>query len=106
MFGLNENLKDTLTFNIFVLCQVFNEFNARKLEKKNVFQGVHKNKLFMGIVGITIFLQIMILEYLKRFGGGERLNWGQWGACFGIAAASWPISWVVKCMPVPKKSFF
>ncbi|RVX21891.1 putative calcium-transporting ATPase 13, plasma membrane-type [Vitis vinifera] len=48
IFGVSEKVKDTLIFNTFVLCQVFNEFNARKLEKKNVFKGLHKNKLFLG----------------------------------------------------------
>ncbi|RZC91976.1 hypothetical protein C5167_041409, partial [Papaver somniferum] len=52
IFGVNEDVKNTLIFNTFVLCQVFNEFNARKLEKKNVFEGVLKNKLFLGIIGI------------------------------------------------------
>ncbi|KAK9705442.1 hypothetical protein RND81_07G057400 [Saponaria officinalis] len=37
IFGVGTKVKDTLLFNTFVLCQVFNEFNARKLEKKNIF---------------------------------------------------------------------
>ncbi|KAF8080716.1 hypothetical protein N665_0926s0016, partial [Sinapis alba] len=35
IFGVTERVKNTLIFNTFVLCQVFNEFNARSLEKKN-----------------------------------------------------------------------
>ncbi|KAL5782715.1 hypothetical protein ACOSP7_007744 [Xanthoceras sorbifolium] len=106
IFGVNEKVKDTLIFNTFVLCQVFNEFNARKLEKKNVFEGIHKNRLFLGIIGITIVLQVVMVEFLKKFANTERLNWGQWGVCIGFAAASWPIGWVVKCIPVPEKPFF
>ncbi|EOY05827.1 Autoinhibited calcium ATPase [Theobroma cacao] len=106
IFGVTEKVNDTLIFNIFVLCQVFNEFNARKLEKKNVFEGIHKNKLFMGIIGITILLQVVMVEFLKKFADTERLNWGQWGACIGIAVVSWPIGWVVKSIPVPEKPFF
>ncbi|XP_031272648.1 putative calcium-transporting ATPase 13, plasma membrane-type [Pistacia vera] len=106
IFGVNEKVKDTLIFNIFVLCQVFNEFNARKLEKKNVFKGIHKNKLFLGIIAITIILQVLMVEFLKKFADTERLNWSQWGACISIAAASWPIGWLVKCIPVPEKPFF
>ncbi|OVA11918.1 Cation-transporting P-type ATPase [Macleaya cordata] len=106
IFGVNEKVKDTLIFNTFVLCQVFNEFNARKLEKKNVFEGVLKNKLFLGIVGITIVLQVVMVEFLKKFADTERLNWGQWGACIGIAAVCWPIGWVVKCIPVSDKPLF
>lgn len=106
MFGVSSTVKDTLLFNTFVLCQVFNEFNARKLEKKNIFEGIHKNKLFLAIISITIVLQVVMVEFLKKFANTERLNWGQWGACIGMAAASWPIGWLVKCIPVPEKPFF
>ncbi|XP_011027295.1 PREDICTED: putative calcium-transporting ATPase 13, plasma membrane-type [Populus euphratica] len=106
IFGVTERVNDTLIFNIFVLCQVFNEFNARKLEEKNVFKGIHKNKLFLGIIGITILLQVLMVEFLKKFADTERLNWGQWGVCIGTAALSWPICWVVKCIPVPEKPIF
>ncbi|KAA8527659.1 hypothetical protein F0562_035472 [Nyssa sinensis] len=103
IFNVTQKVNDALIFNTFVLCQVFNEFNARKLEKKNVFEGIHKNKLFLGIVGITIVLQVVMVEFLKRFADTERLNWGQWGACIGIASISWAIGWLIKYMPVPEK---
>ncbi|EEF45219.1 putative calcium-transporting ATPase 13, plasma membrane-type [Ricinus communis] len=103
IFGVTEEVKDTLIFNTFVLCQVFNEFNARKLEKKNVFKGIHKNKLFLGIIGVTIVLQVLMVEFLKKFADTERLNWGQWGACIGMATLTWPIGWLVKFIPVPEK---
>ncbi|XP_031098445.1 putative calcium-transporting ATPase 13, plasma membrane-type [Ipomoea triloba] len=106
IFGVSLGVNDTLIFNTFVLCQVFNEFNARKLEKRNVFQGIHKNKLFVGIICITVVLQVVMVEFLKKFADTERLNWGQWGLCLGLAAASWPIGWVVKCLPVPERPIF
>ncbi|XXG77317.1 hypothetical protein AAC387_Pa08g1489 [Persea americana] len=105
IFGVDESVKKTLIFNTFVLCQVFNEFNARKLEKRNVFKGLHKNRLFIGIVAMTIVLQVVMVELLKKFADTERLSWGQWGVCIGIAAVSWPIGWVVKCIPVAEKPF-
>ncbi|KAK4258021.1 hypothetical protein QN277_007533 [Acacia crassicarpa] len=103
IFGVSPEVNDTLIFNTFVLCQVFNEFNARKLEKKNVFQGIHKNKLFIGIIGITIVLQVLMVEFLKKFADTERLNWVQWGACVIIAVISWPLGWVVKFIPMPER---
>ncbi|XP_050240739.1 putative calcium-transporting ATPase 13, plasma membrane-type [Quercus robur] len=105
IFGVTEKVNDTLIFNTFVLCQVFNEFNARKLEKKNVFKGIHRNKLFLGIIAITIILQVVMVEFLKKFAGTERLNWGQWGECIGFGIVSWPIGWIVKWIPVPKRPF-
>ncbi|KAF3943159.1 hypothetical protein CMV_030252 [Castanea mollissima] len=74
IFGVTEKVNDTLIFNTFVICQVFNEFNARKLEKKNVFKGIHRNKLFLGIIAITIVLQVVMVEFLKKFADTERLN--------------------------------
>ncbi|KAI3469639.1 hypothetical protein Pfo_026302 [Paulownia fortunei] len=106
IFRVSKKVNDTLIFNTFVLCQVFNEFNARKIEKKNVLEGIHRNKLFMGIIGITIGLQVVMVEFLKKFADTERLNWGQWGVCIAIAAASWPIGFLVKCIPVPERPFF
>ncbi|KMS95136.1 hypothetical protein BVRB_012030 [Beta vulgaris subsp. vulgaris] len=106
IFGVGSKVKDTLLFNTFVLCQVFNEFNARKLEKKNIFEGIHKNKLFLAIIGITIILQVVMVEFLKKFANTERLNWAQWGACIAIAIVSWPLGWLVKFIPVADKPFF
>nr|XP_043609029.1 putative calcium-transporting ATPase 13, plasma membrane-type [Erigeron canadensis] len=105
IFNVDERVKNTIIFNTFVLCQVFNEFNSRKLEKRNVFEGLHKNRLFIGIIGVTIILQIVMVEFLKDFADTEKLNWGQWGICVGIAALSWPIGWFVKLTPVPEKPF-
>ncbi|KAF7151699.1 hypothetical protein RHSIM_Rhsim02G0030100 [Rhododendron simsii] len=105
IFNVGSKVNDTMIFNVFVLCQVFNEFNARKLEKKNVFEGIHKSKLFLVIVGVTIVLQVVMVEFLKKFADIERLNWWQWGVCVGFASVSWPIGWTVKWIPVPEKPF-
>ncbi|RVX03854.1 putative calcium-transporting ATPase 13, plasma membrane-type [Vitis vinifera] len=55
--------------------QFSNLVNAKKLEKKN--------KLFWGITGIAIVLEVVAVEFLKKFGDTERLSWGQWTACIG-----------------------
>ncbi|KAJ9696035.1 hypothetical protein PVL29_008343 [Vitis rotundifolia] len=104
-FNVDEKVKDTLVFNTFVLCQVFNEFNARKMEKQNVFKGIQKNKLFLGIVGFTIVLQVVMVEFLKKFADTVNLNGSQWAICIAIAAVSWPIGWIVKFIPVSDKPF-
>ncbi|KAJ1380791.1 P-type ATPase [Sesbania bispinosa] len=106
IFGVTSGVNDTLIFNTFVLCQVFNEFNARKMEKKNVFKGIHRSKLFLGIIGMTLILQVVMVEFLKKFADTERLNWWQWAVCIGLAAISWPIGWAVKLIPVPDTPLF
>ncbi|KAK7820121.1 calcium-transporting atpase 8 [Quercus suber] len=71
-------VKNTLIFNAFVLCQIFNEFNARKPDEFNVFKGITKNYLFMGIVGATVVLQVLIIEFLGKFTATVRLSWSHW----------------------------
>ncbi|KAJ1405873.1 P-type ATPase [Sesbania bispinosa] len=95
-------VKNTLIFNAFVLCQIFNEFNARKPEEMNVFTGVTKNRLFMGIVGMTFILQIIIIEFLGKFTTTVKLDWKQWLASLCIGLVSWPLAIVGKLIPVPK----
>ncbi|KAI3469645.1 hypothetical protein Pfo_026308 [Paulownia fortunei] len=103
IFRVQENVIGTLIFTTFVLLQVFNLFNAKELEEKNVFKGILKNKLFLGIAGITIILQVIMVELLNKFAHTERLDWKQWGVSIGIAAFSLPTGWLVKFIPVPKK---
>ncbi|XP_057960420.1 calcium-transporting ATPase 12, plasma membrane-type-like [Malania oleifera] len=105
IFKVGKKVKDTLIFNTFVLCQVFNEFNARRLERKNVFKGIHRNQLFVSIIGITIVLQVVMVEFLQRFADTERLSWSQWGVCIALASISWPLGLVVKYIPVGEKPF-
>ncbi|XP_071709269.1 putative calcium-transporting ATPase 13, plasma membrane-type [Rutidosis leptorrhynchoides] len=105
MFSVDERVKNTMIFNTFVLCQVFNVFNSRNQEKSNVFEGLDKNRLFMGIVGVTIVVQVLLVEFLKNFAVAEKLNGKQWGICFGFASLSWPMGMFVKLIPVPEKAF-
>jgi hypothetical protein len=42
---------------------VFNEFNARKPDELNVFKGITGNHLFMGIIAITVVLQVKALKW-------------------------------------------
>ncbi|XP_062008948.1 calcium-transporting ATPase 9, plasma membrane-type-like [Rosa rugosa] len=111
ILGLKEDntqaagVKNTIIFNAFVFCQIFNEFNARKPEELNVFSGVTKNYLFMGIIGVTFVLQILIIQFLGTFAKTVVLDWKQWLICFGIAIISWPLAIVGKLIPVPETPF-
>ncbi|EMS58368.1 Putative calcium-transporting ATPase 13, plasma membrane-type [Triticum urartu] len=104
VFGADEKGNGTMIFNSFVLCQVFNEFNAREIEKKNVFAGVLKNRMFLVIIAVTLVLQVVMVEVLTRFAGTKRLGLGQWAVCLAIAAVSWPSGWAVKFISVPDRT--
>ncbi|KAL1551848.1 Calcium-transporting ATPase 9, plasma membrane-type [Salvia divinorum] len=95
-------VKNTVVFNAFVLCQIFNEFNARKPDELNVFSGVTKNHLFTGIIGSTFILQIIIVNFLGKFTSTVKLSIEQWLICFLIGIISWPLAVAGKFIPVPK----
>ncbi|GAV71418.1 E1-E2_ATPase domain-containing protein/Cation_ATPase_C domain-containing protein/Cation_ATPase_N domain-containing protein/Hydrolase domain-containing protein, partial [Cephalotus follicularis] len=99
--GHATNVKNTLIFNSFVFCQVFNEFNARKPDEINVFRGVTKNRLFMGIVGFTVVLQIIIIEFLGNFTKTVKLDLKMWLVSLAIGIVSWPLAIIGKLLPVP-----
>ncbi|KAJ8637186.1 hypothetical protein MRB53_011453 [Persea americana] len=101
IFHLDGDVNDTLIFNTSVLCQVFNLFNSRNLEKKNVFEGIQDCRLFLWMVGMIVSLQVLMVELLNRFVGTERLDWGLWAASVGMASTSWLIALVVKWIPMP-----
>ncbi|KAH7430908.1 hypothetical protein KP509_08G020300 [Ceratopteris richardii] len=98
-----DGISGTVIFNSFVLCQLFNEVNARKPEKWNIFEGFFNNTLFMAVLVITLVLQIIIVEFLNKFASTVQLNWQQWLICIFIGFMSWPIGLLLKLIPVSRK---
>ncbi|XP_047342748.1 calcium-transporting ATPase 9, plasma membrane-type-like [Impatiens glandulifera] len=101
----SNKLINTLIFNTFVLCQICNEFNARKPDQFNVFKGITQNRLFMAIVGTTFILQIVIIEFLGHFASTVRLSLGQWILSMVIGLVSFPLALAGKLIPVPRTPF-
>lgn len=61
----------TIVFNTFVMMQLFNEINARKIHgERNVFEGIFNNAIFCSIVLGTFVVQVSKL--LEGRGGEER----------------------------------
>lgn len=49
----------TIVFNTFVMMQLFNEINARKIHgERNVFEGIFNNMIFCTIVFGTFVIQV------------------------------------------------
>jgi Ca2+-transporting ATPase len=95
-------MRNTIIFNAFVFCQLFNEVNARHPEAINVFKGIHKNSLFMGIIVITIFFQFIIVTYLNDFADTIKLPLKWWGLCIAIGSVALPLAVLVKKITVPE----
>lgn len=61
----------SIFFNVFVLLQIFNEINARKLKHNevNVFENFFNNPMFLIILVGTIIIQLTMVKY-----GGKSLK--------------------------------
>jgi Ca2+-transporting ATPase len=95
-------MRNTIIFNAFVFCQLFNEVNARRPQELNVFEGIHKNYLFMGIIGATVFFQVIIVTFLNDFADTTKLPLKWWGLSIAIGSVALPLAALVKCIPVSK----
>ncbi|KAK5958731.1 plasma membrane calcium [Knufia fluminis] len=97
--GELDRLQSTI-FNTFVWMQIFNQWNARRLDNGfNIFQGMHKNYWFIGIQFIIVGGQILIM-----FVGGaafsiHRINGPQWGYSIILGLLSIPFAVVIRCFP-------
>uniref|UniRef100_A0A453KBT0 Calcium-transporting ATPase n=1 Tax=Aegilops tauschii subsp. strangulata TaxID=200361 RepID=A0A453KBT0_AEGTS len=56
----SKTVLNTLIFNSFVFCQVFNEVNSREMEKINIFRGLIGNWVFLGVISATVVFQVVI----------------------------------------------
>ncbi|XP_069551582.1 plasma membrane calcium-transporting ATPase 1-like [Brachyistius frenatus] len=94
----------TIVFNTFVLMQIFNEFNARKIHgERNVFESVFKNRIFCSIILGTIVAQLTIVQCVGNLFSCVGLDLEQWLWCiflgfgsllWGQLVSSVPDSWL------------
>lgn len=53
----------TIVFNTFVMMQLFNEINARKIHgERNVFESIYRNPIFCTVVLGTFAAQVKLQE--------------------------------------------
>ncbi|KAH1258059.1 hypothetical protein AAZX31_03G117600 [Glycine max] len=98
----STKILNTLIFNSFVFCQVFNEINSRDIDKINIFRGMFDSWIFMAIIFATAAFQVVIVEFLGTFASTVPLNWQFWLLSVVIGAFSMPIAAILKCIPVER----
>ncbi|XP_068104447.1 plasma membrane calcium-transporting ATPase 3 isoform X3 [Hyperolius riggenbachi] len=82
----------TIIFNTFVMMQLFNEINARKIHgERNVFDGIFANPIFCSIVLGTFAVQILIVQFGGKPFSCTPLNAQQWLWCLfvGVGELVW-----------------
>jgi P-type Ca2+ transporter type 2C len=92
----------TMVFNTFVLMQVLNEFNARKVNTDiNVFKGLFSNWIFVSIVLVILLGQALIVEFGSEFTSTTHLDWQYWLSCCGLALIEIPLGFLIRLIRVP-----
>ncbi|CAL0319035.1 unnamed protein product [Lupinus luteus] len=96
----SDLILNTLIFNSFVFCQVFNEISSRDMEKINVFEGILKNYVFVAVLACTVIFQIIIVEFLGTFANTSPLSLKQWFGSVFFGVFGMPIAAALKMIPV------
>ncbi|KAJ6989601.1 calcium-transporting ATPase 2 [Populus alba x Populus x berolinensis] len=91
---------NTLIFNSFVFCQIFNEISSREMEEIDVFKGILDNYVFVAVIGGTVLSQIIIVEFLGTFANTAPLSFAQWFLSVFIGFLGMPIAAGLKKIPV------
>lgn len=94
----------TFIFNTFVMMQVFNFINCRKLhEEINVFKGITESYIFLIIVATILILQILLVTF-TGIAFGVYPNFGltihQWLLSILIGSFSLLVNLLLKLLPI------
>ncbi|XP_029140098.1 plasma membrane calcium-transporting ATPase 1-like, partial [Protobothrops mucrosquamatus] len=82
----------TLIFNTFVMMQICNEVNARKIHgERNVFSGIFKNSIFCCVTLGTLIIQVVIVQFGGKPFSCTALTLEQWlwSLFFGLGSLVW-----------------
>nr|XP_004651660.2 plasma membrane calcium-transporting ATPase 2 isoform X2 [Jaculus jaculus] len=96
----------TIIFNTFVMMQLFNEINARKIHgERNVFDGIFRNPIFCTIVLGTFAIQILIVQFGGKPFSCSPLQLDQWMWCIFIGLGELVWGQVIATIPTSRLKF-
>nr|XP_056722966.1 plasma membrane calcium-transporting ATPase 2 isoform X10 [Euleptes europaea] len=96
----------TIIFNTFVMMQLFNEINARKIHgERNVFDGIFRNPIFCTIVLGTFGVQIVIIQFGGKPFSCSPLQLDQWMWCVFIGLGELVWGQVIATIPTSRLKF-
>ncbi|XP_078399518.1 plasma membrane calcium-transporting ATPase 2 isoform X6 [Cetorhinus maximus] len=96
----------TIIFNTFVLMQLFNEINARKIHgEKNVFDGIFRNPIFCSIVFGTFAIQIVIIQFGGKPFSCIPLQIDQWLWCIVLGVGELLWGQIISSIPTNRLKF-
>ncbi|XP_057217608.1 plasma membrane calcium-transporting ATPase 2 isoform X3 [Triplophysa rosa] len=96
----------TIIFNTFVMMQLFNEINARKIHgERNVFDGIFRNPIFCSIVLGTFAVQIVIVQFGGKPFSCSPLDLEKWMWCVFLGLGELVWGQVISSVPNSKLRF-
>ncbi|KAK2750326.1 hypothetical protein FQN57_003806 [Myotisia sp. PD_48] len=89
-----------LIFNTFVFLQIFNQYNARRIDNKlNIFEGLFRNTWFIAIQVIIVGGQVMIIFVGRTAFKVVPLDGKEWGISIILGLLSIPMAVIIRLIP-------
>ena len=100
-YNATEAQHFTIFFHTFVMMQIFNSINARKLNNKdiNVFRNFFNNPMFFFIMLGIFFAQMLIVELGSSFTETSPLSYSQHLICVALGVGSLLVGLLFKLIP-------
>ncbi|XP_038552213.1 plasma membrane calcium-transporting ATPase 2 isoform X9 [Micropterus salmoides] len=96
----------TIIFNTFVMMQLFNEINARKIHgERNVFDGIFRNPIFCSIVFGTFAMQVIIVQFGGKPFSCQPLDVTKWLWCIFLGLGELVWGQVISTIPNTRLRF-
>jgi len=103
-------LHNTIIFNAFIFCQIFNEYNARQLgDDYDIFSGIESNPIFLGVTAFSVGTQVLLVYLCGPFLKTDPdFTAAQFFITVALGAISIPVGLLMRCFPVEEDpdSFF
>ena len=92
---------NTIVFNSFIFCQVFNEYTARNLgDVMNPFDKIWRNHTFLYVSITSVIFQVLLVEFGSTFVGTAPLPINTWLITVGLGAIGLVVGVFMRLIPV------
>lgn len=97
---LSDKIK-TMIFTSLVFLIIFNQINSRKIKRNdyNVFKGILHNKIFLFMIFLMVFLQILLVNYGGKSFECYPLSFEDFMICIGIGFGSLIVGLLARIIP-------
>lgn len=103
MFGCEDGSTHhfTIIFNVFVFCQIFNEFNAREIgDRFDPFRRIEESPMFLAIIVFTALSQWFIVSFGGDWTKTAPLTFAEWKVTILLGGMSIPIGFLMRQIPI------